>query len=276
MHRDIADGAASRLRPRPTPFDVRLAPAVAMALAVLLAAAVCSDTGIARLATEESAAPTAATPAPDAEPRPDPLLTISGSVVDDEGNTLAVTISVGSSDPLTDSDKADLTAARCTTGYPSDSDMEDPDARIVTATVTAVGVRGFSGWSDARGAEVQGSLFDGVVWKQAVHSHSAPCDAPSLLGRPGTGTVRSFVSPLGWHLVGPIPEGSAVTLGQYGFGGQRPNVYDEPAAVTSVTGCAVSASPEIESLAARVATEAVWGENRSFPEYCIYGRNGQE
>jgi hypothetical protein len=215
----------------------------------------------------------ASTPTPTPTPTPEPPLVISGTVLDEQGGSLAVTIAVMSAEPLTDTDRADFAAARCETDYPSDALLGDPQARVVTMTATAVGADGFTGWSDGRGAEVRGSLFDGPIWERPAHAHTTPCSATSLLARPGTGTVRSFVSAASRGIVGDIPEGSAITLAHYGFGAQRPNAYDQPARVTSITGCTVESSPEIEALAASVPMDEVWGEDPFYPEWCQYGRN---
>jgi hypothetical protein len=217
--------------------------------------------------------PGADAPTPTPTPTPEPPLVISGSVLDEQGDSLAVTIAVMSAEPLTDTDRADFAAARCETDYPSDALLDDPQARVVTVTATAVGADGFTGWSDGRGAEVRGSLFDGPIWDRPAHVHTTPCSATSLLARPGTGTVRSFVSAASWGLDGEIPEGSAITLADYGFGAQRPDAVDQPARVTSVTGCTVESSPEIEALAASVPMDAPWGENPFYPEWCQYGRS---
>jgi hypothetical protein len=231
--------------------------------------------GCAVAAPEPDAATSPATEAPTATaaPAPEPPLVISGSVVDERGDSLAVSIAVLSAEPLTGADRADLVAARCTTDYPSDALLDDPRARVVTMTATAVGAHGFGGWSDGRGAEVRGALFDGPIWERPARATTSACDQPSVLARPGTGTVRAFVSPEAWGIEGSIPEGSAITLADYGFGAQRPDAYDQPAAITSITGCTVVSSPEIEALAASVPMTEVWGENPFYPEWCQYGRN---
>jgi hypothetical protein len=201
-----------------------------------------------------------------------PRLVITGTVVDDAADALAVTISLVAIEPLTAQDKSEFAAARCETGYPDDDQLADPEARVVTMTASATALGGFAGWSDGRGAEVSGGLYDGPIWEQPVHAHTTACSARSLLARPGEGTVRQFVSPSGWSAKGPIPDDAAATLASYGFIAQRPNSYDPPPGITSVTDCAVESSSDFEALASATPVSERWGENELFPEYCLYGR----
>jgi hypothetical protein len=202
-----------------------------------------------------------------------PPLVITGTVVDDDSaDSLAVTIAVVAIEPLTAKDKTDFAAARCETGYPDDDQLADPDARVVTMTALATASTGFAGWSDGRGAEVNGTLFDGPIWERPAHAHTTPCSARSLLARPGEGTVRQFVSPSAWTTEGPMPDDAAATLASYGFSAQRPNSFDPPPGITSVTECVVESSVDFEALASATPVSDRWGESEVFPEYCLYGR----
>jgi hypothetical protein len=217
-----------------------------------------------------SPTPTAAAPAA-LEPDAAALLEISGTVADQQGQSLAIALTTTSVRTPTDDDRADYAATRCAAEYPDTDPFASPDTRVVTIAVEATGSVGFSGWTDERGVLVSGSLFDGPIWEPESHGASL-CYQDSRITRPGQGEVRLFTSSTDWNVGGPVAGDGSITLAVYGFQAQAIDALGRPTGVGAVADCATSASAEFDALAAEVAPGR-WGKQQNLPEYCFYGRN---
>lgn len=243
--------------------------AVVVASATLLA-------GCASSPPADSAAPSAspsasAEPTPTATAEPDPLLVISGTVADQDGQSLAITLTTTSVREPSEQDRADYAATRCAVADPTRLPPDSPDARVVTMSVESVASPGFAGWEDDRGVLVHGSLFDGPIWAPMAHG-SDPCYSDSRIVRPGNGEVRVFTSSTDWNLTTPVTGDAAITLAQYGFAAQTIDALGQPTGVTAVADCTTTPSTEFDTLALEL-WDSRWGRSQNLPEYCFYGRN---
>jgi len=225
----------------------------------------------------DSAGPTAAptalpslSPTATAEPQPAPLLVISGTVADQDGQSLAITLTTTSARTPSAQDLADYAATRCAAAYPDDDPFALADTRVVTFAVESVGSAGFAGWTDARGVRVVGSLFDGPIWESEAHGDT-DCYQDSRIVRPGSGEVRAFVSSADWNLPQPVVGDGAITLELYGFDAVSVDALGQPTGLTAVEDCVTTASAEFDTLATDV-WNARWGRSQNLPEYCFYGR----
>ena len=223
------------------------------------------------VAASHSAEPTpSATPSATPEPTPDPLLIVSGTVADAEGQSLALTLTTTSVRPPTDQDRADYAASRCGLANPAFDPFANPDTRVVTLAVESLASAGFSGWTDARGIVVTGSLYSGPIWEAEAHG-SDPCYRDSRVTRPGTGEARVIASSTDWNLENAVVGDGAITLTQYGFNAQTVDAMGQPTGLTAVADCAATPSPEFDDLALSLWSGR-WGANNNLPEYCFYGR----
>jgi hypothetical protein len=221
--------------------------------------------------SSSSPAPTltpTATPAPVA---PDPLLVVSGTVADQDGQSLAITLTTTSVRPPTEQDWADYAATLCGQNEPAMAPGDTADARVVTLAVEAVGSPGFTGWTDARGVRVSGLVFDGAIWGPEQHSPTASCYFDSVIVRPGTGEARMFTSSRDWHLANPVVGDASITLASYGFEAQTHDALGQKTGLGAVADCVTTASAEFDALALDL-WDARWGESQTLPEYCDYGR----
>ena len=221
-----------------------------------------------------SAGPTALpTPSPTAtaEPQPAPLLVISGTVADQDGQSLAITLTTTSVRTPTAQDRADYAATRCATAYPEDDPFALAETRVVTFAVESVGSAGFAGWTDARGVRVAGSLFDGPIWAREAHGDT-DCHQDSRIVRPGSGEVRALVSSTNWNPPLPVVGDGAITLAIYGFDAVSVDDRGQQTGLTAVEDCVTTASEEFDTLATDM-WNAPWGRSQNLPEYCFYGRN---
>ena len=219
-------------------------------------------------ATQTVAAPDVSPPPPQA---PEPLITVSGTVTDTAGQSLTVTIAVVDVQPLTARDREEIADSACEYFY-EPAALSDPEARMVTMSVKAVGSPGFSTWTDDRGVVVSGTLFDGPMWRQPAHSPGAPCVAPSRIVEPGLGSARLVVTS-DWNVPKPLPADGAITLATYGFSAQVVDALGQPTGTPSVQGCTITTSAELDALVAATAPGVQWGSNVPLPDYCFIGRN---
>jgi hypothetical protein len=203
---------------------------------------------------------------------PSPLITISGTVADSTGQSLTATLVVVDVQPLTPADRKAVADAYCVS--PDEvGGLADPDARMVTMSVEAVGSPGFTAWTGDRGIRVTGTLYAGPMWREEAHSPSATCVPTSLIVEPGIGSTRMFVSGADWKVPRPLPADGAVTLATYGFAAQTVDALGRPTGTSTVEGCTITTSPELEALVAATAPGVQWGSNTPLPEYCFIGRN---
>ena len=226
----------------------------------------------------DSAGPTAAptalpspSPTATAEPQPAPLLVISGTVADQDGQSLAITLTTTSVRTPSAQDLADYAATRCAAAYPDDDPFALADTRVVTMSVESVASPGFAGWDDDRGVIVFGSLYDGPIWAPMAHG-SDPCYSDSRIVRPGNGEVRVVTSSTDWNLTTPVTGDGSITLSPYGFAVQTIDALGQPTGVTAVADCVTAPSAEFDRLALEL-WHARWGRSQNLPEYCYYGRS---
>jgi len=224
----------------------------------------------------DSAGPTAVptalpfSPTATAEPRPAPLLVISGTVADQDGQSLAITLTTTSVRAPSAQDLADYAATRCAAAHPGEDPFALADTRVITFAVDSVGSAGFAGWTDARGVRVVGSLFDGPIWESEAHGDT-DCYQDSRIARPGSGEVRAIVSSADWNLPQPVVGDGAITLELYGFDAVSVDALGQPTGLTAVEDCVTTASAEFDTLATDV-WNARWGRSQNLREYCFYGR----
>ena len=197
-----------------------------------------------------------------------PLLALSGSVVDDAGNSLHVELELTGIDAVTPQDLAAIDATWCGDGTAT-ADLDGPDARIVTFDVDVTASDGFPGWSDDRGILVQGDLFDGPIWEQPATVTG--CVPDSRVVRPGSGTARVAVSSVPWGIP-PVGGDGAVSLALYGFVAQAIGSDDQPTGTAVVEDCEIEPAPELDAMAMSVAPAIAWGNASVLPEHCLYGR----
>jgi len=238
------------------------------AIAVAAVLAGCASPTPAAEPTKSATSTPSATPTP--TPEPQPLLVVSGTVADQDGNSLAVTLTTTDVREPTDADRADYAADRCfDPGYDL---LANPDARIVTLAVESVASAGFTGWTDSRGIRVAGSLFAGDIWESEQHTPASTCFHDSVIARPGSGEVRFVTSPDGWNLTNPVTGDGAITLVMYGFEAVRVDALGQPTGLDAVADCVTTASPALDALALDL-WEGRWGRSQNLPEYCLYGRS---
>jgi len=250
---------------------------VVVAAVVALGTAACAPEAPAALPepTASSASPEpASTPTPTPAPveEPDPLLIISGTVADQNGQSLSVTLTTMSVRPPSEQDRLDYTATRCGRIAPEVAPADTADARVVTLAVEAVGSPGFTGWNDARGVRVAGDLFDGAIWGPEEHGAGSGCYSDSVIVRPGTGEVRVFTSARDWNIPNPVVGDASITLALYGFDAQSYDALGQPTGVSAVSDCTTTPSAEFDALALAL-WEGRWGGSQNLPSYCFYGRS---
>jgi len=241
--------------------------ATVAALAVAVVLAGCASSSPAAEPTPDASTP-AASPTP--TPEEQALLVISGTVADQDGNSLAVTLTTTDVREPTDADRADYAADRCFD--PGFDLLANPDARIVTLAVASVASAGFTGWTDSRGVRVAGSLFAGDIWVSEQHTPASTCFHDSVIARPGSGEVRFVTSSDGWNLTNPVTGDGAATLVMYGFEAVRVDALGQPTGLDAVADCVTTASPALDALALDL-WEGRWGRSQNLPEYCFYGRS---
>ena len=246
--------------------------AVVAALVVLgLSACASSEPAALPQPTASSASPTA-TPSPTAAEEPDPLLVVSGTFADQDGQSLSVTLTTTSVRSPSDQDWADWAATRCGVTEPAVAAPDLADTRVVTLAVESVASPGFTGWTDARGVRVSGFLFEGAIWGPEEHGAGAECYSDSVVKRPGSGEVRMFTSSSGWNLPDPVLGDASITLAQYGLSAQSVDALGQPTGIGPVIDCVTTPSAEFDALALDLWEER-WGRSQSLPEYCDYGRS---
>jgi len=220
---------------------------------------------------DSSATPTAA-PAPTATQEPAPLLVVSGTYEDQDGQSLSVTLTTTSVREPTDQDRADYAATQCSIDNPTYQPLASPEARIVTMSVDVVGSPGFHDWTDQRGVRVEGAVFDGPIWGAEGDAAGSDCSEDSVIKRPGSGEVRIFGSADGWNVVNPVAGNAAITLAIYGMTGATIDNLGQPTGIGPVIDCVTTPSAEFDTLALDL-WEGRWGRSQSLPEYCLYGRS---
>ena len=238
--------------------------------AVIIAAAVLAGCASSSPTAEPTASTPTPTPTPTATAEPQPLLVVSGTVADQDGQSLTVTLTTTDVREPSDADRADYAADRCFD--PGFDLLANPDSRIMSLAVESVASPGFTGWTDARGVRVAGSLFAGDIWESEQHSPSAPCFSDSVITRPGSGEVRFVTSSDGWNLTNPVTGDGAITLAMYGFEAVRVDALGQPTGLDAVADCVTTASPALDALALDL-WEGRWGRSQNLPEYCFYGRS---
>ena len=197
----------------------------------------------------------------------EPLIRVTGTVADEAGQSLTITLTSTSVREPTDEDRDDFAATRC--GPSGVSPFGGDDTRVVTFEVEAVPSPGFTGWEDGRGAQVIGTLFSGTMWEPEAHGGgSDECYRDSIISRPGSAEMRLIVSSTGSGNV-EIPEGDAViTLSSYGFSAQVVDALGRATGINEAD-CQMNFSPAYLELARTI----VPFEEPLVPQpgYCSWG-----